>query len=154
MTQPIPDGYTAVTPYLCVKGAAQALDFYKRAFGAKEIMRMAMSDDRVGHAEIEIGGARVMLADEFPEMGFRSPRAIGGTPVQIHLYVKDVDAVFPRAIAAGAKEKRPLRDEFYGDRTATLEDPYGHVWTVSTHKEDVSPEEMERRLSAMSAQGS
>jgi PhnB protein len=135
---PIPDGYHAVTPYLCLNGAAEGLEFYKRAFGAKEIMRMPAPDARVGHAEIEIGGSRIMLADEYPEMNFRIPKSYGGSPVNIHLYVEDVDRVTDRAVAAGAKLIRPVQDQFYGDRTGTVEDPFGHVWHVATHKEDVA----------------
>ncbi|HXH83279.1 MAG TPA: VOC family protein [Candidatus Tectomicrobia bacterium] len=146
--KPIPDGYHAVTPYLSIAGAAEALDFYRRAFGATEIMRMAQPDGRIGHAEMRIGDSRVMLADEFPEMNFRGPRAIGGTPVHLHLYVEDVDAVVARAVAAGATVVRPVQDQFYGDRSGTVADPYGHVWHVATHKEDVPPEEMRRRMEA------
>jgi PhnB protein len=144
--KPIPDGYPAVTPYLIVKDAAGALDFYKRAFGATERMRMAGPDGRVGHAEIQIGTGVVMLADEFPEMGIRSPKSIGGTAVTLAVYVEDVDARFAQAIAAGARAVRPVKDQFYGDRSGTLEDPFGHVWTLATHKEDVPPAELERRM--------
>ena len=143
--RPIPEGYHSVTPYLIVTGAASAIEFYKHAFGAKEVMRMAHPDGRVGHAELQIGDSRIMLADEFPEIGARSPMSLGGTPVGIQLYVDDVDAVTARALAAGAKMLRPLKDQFYGDRSGTLNDPFGHQWTISTHKEDVSPEEMQRR---------
>jgi PhnB protein len=143
--RPIPEGYHSVTPYLIVSDAAGAIAFYKEAFGAKEIMRMAAPGGRVGHAELKIGDSRIMLADEFPDMGARSPRAIGGTPVSLHLYVEDVDAVAKRAVAAGAKEVRPVKDQFYGDRLGTVEDPFGHLWHVSTHKEDLSPDELKRR---------
>jgi PhnB protein len=143
--KPIPDGYHAITPYLSVKGAADAIEFYKRAFGATEVMRMAKPDGRVGHAELQVGDARVMLADEFPEMDFRSPHSIGGTPVHLHLYVENVDAVVAQALAAGAKLVRPVQDQFYGDRLGTVADPFGHVWHVSTHKEDLSMEELRRR---------
>ncbi len=143
--KPIPDGYTAVTPYLILADAARALEFYKRAFGAREIMRMPMPGGKIGHAEIEIGGSRIMLADEFPEQDCRSPKAFGGSPVAIHLYVPDVDAVAKQAESAGAKVKRPVEDQFYGDRLGTLEDPFGHTWHVSTHKEDLSETEMKRR---------
>jgi PhnB protein len=143
--KPIPDGYHSVTPYLIVSGAAQALEFYQKAFGAKERMRMAGPDGKVMHAEIEIGDSVVMLADEFPAMGAKSPQSIGGSPVGICLYVADVDAVFKQALAAGAKEERPVKDQFYGDRSGTLRDPFGHQWTIATHKEDLTPEEIGRR---------
>lgn len=146
-------GYHAVTPYLIIKGAAGAIDFYKKVFGATEAFRMADPSGKVGHAEIKIGDSMIMLADEHPERGYRSPQALGGSPVSIHLYVEDVDAVFKRALAAGAKETMPVKDQFYGDRNGTFHDPFGHVWTVSTHKEDVSPEEMERRMAAMKKKG-
>lgn len=149
----IPDGYHSVTPYLAVDDAAAALEFYKRAFGASERMRMAAPGGRVGHAEIEIGGSCIMLADEYPDMGFRSPKAIGGTPVSLHLYVEGVDAVVRQAVAAGAKEVRPVKDQFYGDRTGTVEDPFGHVWHIATHKEDLSPDELRRRADEAMKQG-
>jgi len=148
MAQPIPEGYHSITPYLIVGGAAQALEFYARAFGAKERMRLASPDGKIGHAEIEIGDSVVMLADEFPQMGARSPHAIGGSPVGICLYVTDVDAVFKQALAAGAKEVRPVQDQFYGDRSGTLLDPFGHQWTIATHIEDVPPDEIGRRFAA------
>ena len=151
--KPIPDGYHTATPYLVVKNAASALEFYKKAFGAEELMRLASPDGKIGHAEIKIGDSPIMLADEFPEMGYRGPQALGGSPVSIMLYVEDVDARFNQAIAAGAKVKRPVKDEFYGDRAGNLEDPFGHVWTIATHKEDVSPEEIERRFAAVMAKG-
>jgi PhnB protein len=152
--KPIPEGYHSVTPYLSIKGAAEAIEFYKKAFGARELFRMDGPDGKVGHAEIQIGDSRVMLADEYPEMGHKSPRAYGGTPVMMHLYVEDVDTMFNQAVAAGAKAVRPLKDEFYGDRTGGLEDPFGHSWYLATHKEDLTPEEMSRRgAEAMSAQG-
>ena len=150
--KPIPEGYQRVMPYLIVKGAAKALDFYKRAFGAKERMRLPMGD-RIGHAEIEIGGCVVMLADEFPEMGVKSPETIGGTPVGLCVYVENVDSVFKQAIAAGGKEEKPVKDQFYGDRSGTLIDPFGHKWTIATHIEDVSSEEMQRRMAAMKPPG-
>jgi PhnB protein len=143
--KPIPDGYHSVTPYLIVKGASRAIDFYKQAFGATELMRMEGPDGTVGHAEIKVGNSPVMLADEHPEMGFRSPQTLGGAGVSLMVYVENVDEVFPRAIAAGARELRPVKDQFYGDRSGTLEDPFGHVWTVSTHKEDLSADEMTQR---------
>lgn len=145
MVQAIPEGYHSVTPYLIVKGASDAIEFYKRAFGATEIMRMASPDGNIGHAEISIGDSHIMLADEHPEMGYRSPQSIGGTGVSLMLYLDKVDEVFKRAVAAGAKELQPLKDQFYGDRSGTLQDPFGHVWTVATHVEDVPPDEMRRR---------
>lgn len=148
----IPDGYHSVTPYLIVKGADRAIDFYKRVFGASQRMRMDGPKGTVGHAEIEIDGSAIMLADEFPDMGFRSPQSLGGAGVSLHLYVKDVDACFNKAIAAGAKALRPVQDQFYGDRSGTLEDPFGHVWTISTHKEDLSPEEIRKRSEAFMKQ--
>ncbi len=145
----IPEGYHSVTPYLVVDGAAEALEFYKKAFGAKEVMRMPGPGGRIAHAEIKIGDSHVMLADEHPEQGHRGPKSIGGTPVGIMIYVEDVDAVFAAAVAAGAKETRPVEDQFYGDRSGHITDPFGHNWMIATHIEDVSPEEMDRRLKAM-----
>ena len=145
----IPDGYHSVTPYLIIDGAARALDFYKRAFDAKEMMRIPSPGDKIGHAEIKIGDSVIMLADEHPEMGARSPSHFGGSPVSIMIYVEDVDKQFKQAIAAGGTEVRPLADQFYGDRSGTLKDPFGHSWHLSTHKEDVSMEEMNRRMAAM-----
>ena len=147
--KPIPDGYPTVTPYLIVRGAAAAIDFYRTAFGAAERMRMDAPGGAVGHAELLIGGSLVMLADEMPEMGWSSPAAIGGTPVSPHLYVDDVDAVVERALAAGAALSRPIADQFYGDRLGMVIDPFGHVWSISTHIEDVSPEEIRRRAEAL-----
>ena len=144
----IPDGYRTATPYLNFKGAADAIEFYKRAFGATEILRMADPQGRVGHAEIKIGDSVIMLADEHPAMGYRGPRSLGGSSVSILLYLEDVDSVFERALKAGAKAQRPVANQFYGDRSGTLEDPFGHVWTVATHVEDVAPEEMKRRAEA------
>ena len=143
--KPIPEGYHTVTPYLIVHDAAKALDFYKKALGARELFRMAMPNGRVGHAEIQVGDSRVMLADEFPEMGAKSAKAYGGTPVGLCLYVEDVDARFRQAVAAGATVERPVQDQFYGDRSGTLVDPFGHKWTIATHKEDLTPEEIGRR---------
>lgn len=150
--KPIPEGYHSVTPYLCIKGAVQALEYYKKAFGAIELFRME-HDGKIGHAEIKIGDSPIMLADEFPEMGFVSPQTLGGSPVGIMIYVEDVDTVFKQAIDSGGVEKKALEDQFYGDRSGTLTDPFGHVWTVATHKEDVSPEEIDKRLAAVKAQG-
>jgi PhnB protein len=143
--KPIPDGYHSVTPYLIVKGGAAAIEFYKKAFGATEVMRLPGPDGKVGHAEIRIGDSVVMLADEHLEMGAKSPQTIGGSPVSILLYVEDVDAVVRKAVAAGAKIQRSVEDKFYGDRMGTLDDPFGHVWHVATHTENVTPEEMKKR---------
>jgi PhnB protein len=154
MAQAIPQGYSTATPYLIVKGAADAIDFYKRAFGATEQFRMADPSGRVAHAEIRIGNSVIMLSDEHPSMGHRGPRALGGTPVGIMLYVEDVDSVFKRALDAGGKSQRAVADQFYGDRSGTLEDPFGHVWTIATHVEDVAPDEMKRRVEeAMKSMG-
>jgi PhnB protein len=150
-TRPVPEGYSTVTPYLIVKGASDAIDFYKRAFGASEIMRFAAPDGKVGHAEIQIGNSRVMLADEHPDRGYRSPQSWGGSGTGVLLYLDDVDRVFSRAIQAGAKALEPVKDQFYGDRSGTLIDPFGHWWTVATHVEDVSEEEMQRRMAALGA---
>lgn len=149
MVQAIPSGYAGVTPYLIVRDAAKLLDFYRKAFGATEVMRLPAPGGRVGHAEIKIGEGMVMLADEAPEMGHESPQSLGGTPITLMFYVADVDAQFARAVAAGGEVKQPLKDQFYGDRSGTIVDPSGHVWTIATHKEDVSPEEMDRRMKAM-----
>jgi PhnB protein len=145
----IPDGYHSVTPYLIIDGAARALDFYKRAFDAKELMRIPAPNDRIGHAEIRIGDSVIMLADEHPEIEARSPAHYGGSSVSIMVYLEDVDRQFKQAIEAGATEVRPVADQFYGDRSGTLKDPFGHSWHLSTHKEDVSMEEMNRRMAAM-----
>ena len=147
--KPIPEGYHTIIPYLSIKGAADAIEFYKKAFGARESMRVAQSDGRIGHAELQLGDSRIMLADEFPDMDFRSPLSMGGSPVHIHLYVESVDTVVGRAVSAGAKVIRPVQDQFYGDRTGTVADPYGHVWHVATHTEDLSPEEIGKRAAAM-----
>ncbi|HUK82177.1 MAG TPA: VOC family protein [Verrucomicrobiae bacterium] len=144
----IPEGYHSVTPYLIIKRAADAIEFYKKALGATELMRMPQPDGRIGHAELKIGDSHVMLADEFPEKNIRGPKSLGGSPVTIHLYVEDVDAVAMRAVAAGAKELMPVTDQFYGDRAGKFEDPFGHLWYISTHKEDLSPEEIAKRAKA------
>ena len=143
--KPIPEGYPHVTPYLIVDGASDAIDFYGTVLGATERMRMPGPDGKIGHAELEVGDSVIMLADEHPEMGAVGPKTVGGTPVTIHVYVEDVDDVFKRAIDAGANELRGVEDQFYGDRSGQFEDPFGHRWSVATHVEDVSPEEMERR---------
>lgn len=146
---PIPPGSEGATPYLYIRGAAKALDFYKLAFGAKELMRMDGPNGTVGHAEIAIGKAQVMLADENPAMGIKSPDTLGGTSASIYVYVEDIDAFFRRALEAGATQLKPVADQFYGDRSGFLKDPFGHQWGFATHVEDVSPEEMQRRAAAM-----
>ena len=146
---PIPAGHHTVTPYLTVKNGLKALEFYKTAFGAAETYRLMMPDGRLGHAEISLGDSVIMLSDEFPEFGGKTPDTLGGTPVNIHLYVEDVDAFFKRALAAGAKELKPVMDQFYGDRSGQLQDPSGHLWWVATHKEDVPQDELERRVKKM-----
>jgi PhnB protein len=147
----IPAGYRTVTPYLTIKNGAKALEFYTKAFGATEIYKLMMPDGRLGHAEIRLGDSMIMLGDEFPEYGGKAPDTLGGSPVSIYLYVEDVDAFFKRALAAGAKERKPVMDQFYGDRSGQLEDPFGHLWWVATHKEDVTPEEIQKRAQAMFA---
>jgi PhnB protein len=151
--KPVPDGYHTVTPYLYVKGAANAIDFYKKAFGAEEIMRFPAPDGRLAHAEIRIGDSPIMLADEHPEMNAIGPQTRGGTTVGFAIYVPDVDQRVAKAVAAGAKIVRPVQNQFYGDRSATLADPFGHTWTIATHVEDVAPAEMERRMKAMKKGG-
>ncbi|WP_329112745.1 VOC family protein [Streptomyces sp. NBC_01353] len=143
--QPIPEGYPRVTPYLCTDGAAAAIDFYVSVLGAVEKMRMPAPGGKIGHAELELGSSVIMLADEYPDIGFRSPKAVGGTPVTLHVYVEDVDAVFAKALSRGATEVSPVKNEFYGDRTGQFEDPFGHRWNVATHVEDVPADEMEKR---------
>jgi PhnB protein len=143
---PIPAGHHTVTPYLVVHDGAGALEFYKKAFGARELSRMAGPDGKIGHAEILIGNSHIMLSDESPQRNFRGPLALGGTATGICLYVEDCDAMFNQATSLGAKVLFPLQDQFYGDRSGTLTDPFGHLWTVATHKEDVSPEEMKKRM--------
>jgi PhnB protein len=151
--EPIPPGYHTVTPYLIIKGAAKALEFYKKAFGATEHLCLPQPGGKIAHAEIKIGDSIIMLADEVPEMGYLGPESLGGkSPVSILLYVEDVDSLYKQAIAAGGKELRPLADQFYGDRSGTLADPFGHVWTIATHVEDVSQEEIDRRFAAMMEQ--
>jgi PhnB protein len=145
MVNPIPDGYPRVTPYLIVDGGNAAIDFYASVLGATERMRMSGPDGKVGHAEIEIGDSVIMLADEYPEMDALGPKTVGGTPVSIHVYVEDADGAFERAIEAGAKALRAVEDKFYGDRSGSFEDPFGHHWHVATHVEDVPPDEMAKR---------
>jgi PhnB protein len=148
----IPEGHHTVTPYLIVGDAAAAIAFYKKAFGAEELMRVAAPRGKIGHAELLIGDSVIMLADEYPDMNARGPHAFGGSPVSIHLYVEDVDAVAGQAIAAGATVVRPVQDQFYGDRSGSFTDPFGHSWHVATHKEDLTPEELDKRVKAAMAQ--
>ncbi|MDH4175930.1 MAG: VOC family protein [Betaproteobacteria bacterium] len=147
--QAIPKGYSSVTPYLAIQGAAQAIDFYKKVFGALELMRMPGPQGKLGHVEIKVGDSKIMLADESEQMNFRSPRAHGGTPVHIMVYVKDVDATVAKAIESGAKMMREVQDMFYGDRTGAIEDPFGHFWHIATHVRDVSMKEMKRAAEEM-----
>ncbi|WP_321435767.1 VOC family protein [uncultured Bacteroides sp.] len=149
--QAIPEGYSTLTPYLNIKGAVEAIEFYKKAFGAKEITRLTMPDGSIAHAEIEIGDSKIMLAEENPQWGNLSPMALGGSPVTLCLYVEDVDAVFAQALKEGAKvlAGMEVKDQFYGDRAGSLTDPFGHKWSVMTHIEDVSTEEMQKRMDAM-----
>ena len=147
--KPIPDGYPQVTPYLIVDGGDAAIAFYTKVLGAKERMRMPSPGDRIGHAELELGDSLVMLADEHPDMGILGPKSVGGTPVTISVYVEDVDSVFDRALSEGASSVRPVENQFYGDRSGQFDDPFGHRWSIATHVEDVSPEEMQRRMGQM-----
>lgn len=149
--KPIPAGHHTVAPYLAIKNGAQALEFYKKAFGATEMFKLILPDGRLGHAEIRLGDSVIMLSDEFPEHGGKAPQTLGGSPVSIHLYVENVDSFFQKAVAAGAKERKPVMDQFYGDRSGQLEDPFGHLWWVGTHKEDVPPEELQKRVQSMFA---
>ena len=148
IVKPIPEGYHVVTPYLIIKGAAEAIEFYKTAFGAQELVRMPMPDGKIGHAEIKIGDSILMLGEEMEEMGFRSPQALGGCPVGFVIYVEDVDTEFQRALDAGATVSRPLENKFYGDRMGSVRDPFGYEWSLGTHIEDVTPEEMNKRMEA------
>lgn len=143
--KPIPDGYHTVTPYLVLSEASKAIEFYKKAFNATEKLRMAGPNGKIFHSEIQIGDSPVMLCDEFLEMGARSPKSLGGSPVSLMLYVNDVDTIFNQAVKAGAKVRMALSDQFYGDRSGTLEDPFGHIWIISTHIEDLSEEEIRKR---------
>jgi PhnB protein len=145
MVKPVPDDYPRVTPSLAIDGAARAIDFYRQVFGATERMRMDDPSGKVGHAELQIGDSVVMLSDEYPEMGVVGPKSVGGSPVTLMVYVEDVDATFGRAVGAGAKSIRPVENQFYGDRIGQFEDPFGHRWSVATHVEDISPQEMARR---------
>jgi PhnB protein len=153
MVEPIPASYPRVTPYLIVDGASAAIDFYTSVLGATERMRMSAPEGRVGHAELDLGDSVIMLADESPEVDARSPSTVGGSPVSLHVYVEDADATFKRALDAGAKTLQPVEDKFYGDRSGTFEDPFGHRWHVATHVEDVPPDEMESRAAAAMSAG-
>lgn len=153
MTNPIPEGYPRVSPSLSIDGAAEAIEFYAAVFGATERMRMEMPGGKIAHAELEIGDSLIMLSDESPEMGFLGPKKVGGSPVVISVYVEDVDAAFAKAIELGATAERQPEDQFYGDRSGGFEDPWGHRWYVATHVEDVSEEEMERRMADMMGGG-
>ena len=153
MANPIPDGYPRVIPYLIVDGGTAAIDFYSSVLGATERMRMPAPDGKIGHAELELGDSLIMLADEFPDMDARGPKAMGGTPVSLLVYVEDADAAFDRAIQAGAKSLQPVEDKFYGDRSGRFEDPFGHRWDVATHVEDVPPDEMAKRAADAMAAG-
>lgn len=153
MVNPIPDGYPRVTPYLIVDDASAAIDFYKSVLDATERMRMGGPDGKVGHAELGIGDSVIMLADEHPEMDARGPKTVGGTPVSLHVYVEDADSVFERAIESGAEALRPVEDKFYGDRSGSFEDPFGHHWNVATHVEEVPPDEMSKRAAEAAATG-
>jgi len=149
-TNYVPAGYHTATPYLIIKEAGKAIDFYKSVFGASEVLRIPGPGGKIGHAEIKIGDSHLMLADEHPEMGARSPQTIGGTPVSILLYFPDADAIFAKAVAAGSKVLKPMQDQFYGDRSGFLSDPFGHQWGIATHKEDISPEELKKRAEDLS----
>jgi PhnB protein len=147
-TNYVPEGYYTVTPYLTIRGAGEAIDWYKKAFGAEEVVRMPGPDGKLMHAEIKIGNSMVMLGEENLEWGAKSPQALGGSPISIHLYVPDVDASFKRAVEAGGTAQQPPTDMFWGDRFGKLADPYGHQWSLATHKEEVAPDEMNRRMEA------
>jgi len=151
MVKPIPEGYHSITPYLIVDDARAAIDFYERAFGAREKFRLPMGEDRIAHAEIEIGDSVIMLADEFPDMGHLGPNSRGGTTVSLLHYVEDVDSAFEKALEEGASEKRPVENQFWGDRMGTLIDPFGHMWSLATTVEEVSPDEMQRRMAEFSS---
>jgi PhnB protein len=151
--KPIPDGYHSITPYLMIKGASEAIEFYKRAFGATEIFRLSHPNGQIGHAEIKIGDSSIMLADACDQAEFHPPASLGGSSVALHVYVEDVDAQFNQAVSAGAKAVKPVLDQFYGDRTGMLQDPFGHIWFLATHKKDITPEEINRRAEALFHQG-
>ncbi|HKF72380.1 MAG TPA: VOC family protein [Stellaceae bacterium] len=147
----IPAGYHTITPCLAINGAARAIEFYKKAFGASELMRF-VHGDKIGHAELQIGDSKIMISDEFPEMGVRGPQTVGGSPTAIYLYVDNVDSVTDRALTQGATSVRPVEDKFYGDRSGTIQDPFGHVWHLATHKEDVPEDELKKRAEAFMRQ--
>jgi PhnB protein len=149
---PIPQGYHSITPYLFIQGASSAIDYYKKVFGAEERMRMPGPDGRVMHAELQIGDSIVMLADENPEMGAKSPKTIGGAASSLHVYVRDVDTTTQKAVDGGGQLVRPVKNQFYGDRSGSIIDPFGHLWSIATHIEDVSPEEMKKRMAKMATQ--
>ena len=153
MVQPVPAGYAGVTSYLIIRDAAAAIDYYKKAFGATELMRFPGPDGKIGHAELKIGGGHIMLADESPEMGHRGVQSYGGSPVSLMFYVHDVDRSFAQALAAGGKVKNAVKDQFYGDRSGTLTDPFGFMWTIATRKEDVAPAEMQKRMAKLMSAG-
>lgn len=146
---PTTECYHSVTPYLCIKNTASAIEFYKQAFGAVESARLTDPSGKIGHAEIKIGDSHIMLSDEFPEMGFHSPQSLGGSPVTLYLYVENVDALAAQAVAAGAKLVSEVENQFYGDRRGTIEDPFGYVWHIATHVEDVAPEEIQKRFAVL-----
>jgi PhnB protein len=152
-TQPIPAGYHTITPHLVARDAGKAIDFYKRAFGAEELGRMPSPDGRIMHAELKIGDSRLMIADEFPEHGCKGPLSLGGSAVTLHVYVENVDTFTQRAVGAGATVTMPVTDMFWGDRYGKLKDPFGHEWSVATHKEDLTPAEMQKRAAAMFSAG-
>ncbi len=147
--KPVPEGYHSITPYLIVKNAKDAIEFYKSVFDAREKDLLVMPDGKIGHAELIIGNSVIMLADEFPDIGALSPETVGGSPVSILVYLEDVDLVFQRALDAGATQEKPVENQFYGDRSGSIKDPFGHKWTIATHVEDVSPEEMKNRAEAL-----
>ncbi len=149
----IPEGFHSVTPYLSIKGAIEALEFYKRAFNATEMFRLPMPSGEIGHADIIIGDSHIMLADQCKESPIPDPQALGGSSVGLHVYVEDVDVLFAQAINAGAKEVKPVEDQFYGDRTGTLEDPFGHIWFLATHKEDLTPDDINKRAEGLFKEG-
>lgn len=146
MVKPVPEGYHSVTPYLVVDGASDAIEFYNEAFGATEVMRMPMGENRLAHAEIKIGDSHVMLSDEWPDMNLLGPNSRGGATASLMIYLPDVDSAFARALKAGATQERPVENQFWGDRMGTVIDPYGHRWTLATHVEEVSPQEMQNRM--------
>jgi PhnB protein len=150
--KPIPDGYSTVTPYLYIKGAAHAIEYYKKVFGAQEVLRLPAPNGLVGHAELKIGDSIVMLGDENPQWGTKGPHTLGGSATGLHIYVEDVDAVVQKAVEAGAQIHRPVKDQFYGDRSGSVIDPFGHLWSVATHIEDVSPEEIKKRMAVAMSQ--